>query len=778
VERAVGLYYETNGSIEDRSPPTLPLPVRLRSANSSMSTSSSLSARSSRSSCHSTLSPTSSRNSDSTSGHRDDPYASDNSDEEEEEEKDESTESDGESPEIDEQPPKFVVVANKRSTKIKIDASGTEPLRYTWKRMPEERWFCEGNALVLNGNPTESGTYVCVVKNKFGNATSDPVRVGVTGTRKEVTLLGSKDPVTCHDIAYAYARACMDERRLMEKFAITQLQARTVLQEYRTVEKAELALEKDYDAALENATDVDFDPVPATKSTVFECPVCWDDVSMSESFALECGHRFCLSCVKKHLKEKITADTTMVKCLHNKCPYVLSNFEIFRVAPIDVAQRFRKWIAKSYVERNTYRPETNAGFIFNCPAPGCEQWIDLSAEGKNNISADEGATKSSESCPSVTTVVRFDVPCACGAVTCMECSAEAHSPARCNQVERWKEMGGEDAIEKRLLVKCKKCPFCGQYCYIPDKVACDHITCACGREWCWLCYGDWRNHTSCNRMKANQIEAERARLKAEVEKSLGGSMDSKRAMYYEHVCERYASHQRALLKAKKYLRKQVDAILKGIARSGMFGYPNDDDSAASKSSSFVPIDLDLFDRSTAFLKECVTLVLECRRIMKWSYVFLFFLPEKTTVKSLFEVQQGMLEDNVRQIHEDLSKGGENDEKHAKSSVVMKFLRKAAEGNIQEARGDFFQWKNLTIQRMKSISDFARKFCFAARTNTMLAANPAEARRLILQRKRQEAHYREIGDTGWSCPACTFRNRLSSAQCEVCGTDKLGTRKGP
>ena len=334
---------------------------------------------------------------------------------------------DGESPEIDEQPPKFVVVANKRSTKLR----STLPVRSRYVIRGRECQKSDGFAKEVLWYSTailRSGTYVCVVKNKFGNATSDPVRVGVTGTRKEVTLLGSKDPVTCHDIAYAYARACMDERRLMEKFAITQLQARTVLQEYRTVEKAELALEKDYDAALENATDVDFDPVPATKSTVFECPVCWDDVSMSESFALECGHRFCLSCVKKHLKEKITADTTMVKCLHNKCPYVLSNFEIFRVAPIDVAQRFRKWIAKSYVERNTYRPETNAGFIFNCPAPGCEQWIDLSAEGKNNISADEGATKSSESCPSVTTVVRFDVPCACGAVTCMECSAEAHSP--------------------------------------------------------------------------------------------------------------------------------------------------------------------------------------------------------------------------------------------------------------------------------------------------------------------------------------------------------------
>ena len=52
-----------------------------------------------------------------------------------------------------------------------------------------------------------------------------------------------------------------------------------------------------------------------------------------------------------------------------------------------------------------------------------------------------------------------------------------------------------------------------------------------------------------------------------------------------------------------------------------------------------------------FLKDVVEQVILCRRLLKYTYVLGYFLPEKTAEKELFEYHQEMLEKNTERLHE-------------------------------------------------------------------------------------------------------------------------------
>jgi ariadne-1 len=52
-----------------------------------------------------------------------------------------------------------------------------------------------------------------------------------------------------------------------------------------------------------------------------------------------------------------------------------------------------------------------------------------------------------------------------------------------------------------------------------------------------------------------------------------------------------------------------------------------------------------------FLKQAAEQVIECRRLLKYTYVLGYFLEDKTPEKTLFEHHQEMLEKNTERLHE-------------------------------------------------------------------------------------------------------------------------------
>ena len=140
----------------------------------------------------------------------------------------------------------------------------------------------------------------------------------------------------------------------------------------------------------------------------------------------------------------------------------------------------------------------------------------------------------------------LDVSCACGAHFCFQCAKEAHEPAHCGDLAKWdKKNEGDGMTAQWLSESTKDCPKC--HTAIEKNGGCNHMTCRkCKHEFCWLCFGNWRGHSACNRLAAagpskNAAEAARHSLKA-----------------YLHYWHRYNTHLHSG-KAEGGLRKMAAA---------------------------------------------------------------------------------------------------------------------------------------------------------------------------------------------------------------------------
>jgi ariadne-1 len=133
----------------------------------------------------------------------------------------------------------------------------------------------------------------------------------------------------------------------------------------------------------------------------------------------------------------------------------------------------------------------------------------------------------------------------------------------------------------------------------------------CRHEFCWLCFGDWRGHSACNTFKAAEVkklETDGAKARALLER-------------YVHFFDRFTAHEGAVAFAKKTLesahrRSEQLAELKG---SG--------------------------PKAVEFLTDAVGTIMQCRRVLAWTYVYGFFLKalDGSSERALFEGHQQRLE---------------------------------------------------------------------------------------------------------------------------------------
>lgn len=154
-------------------------------------------------------------------------------------------------------------------------------------------------------------------------------------------------------------------------------------------------------------------------------------------------------------------------------------------------------------------------------------------------------------------------------------SVVGHAPAACIFVQKWGELGGEQAAEahlERMFVnvlsfslsrsvvnsltrwsfgfRCKKCPKCGNGAYIPDKVACNHMSCACGAQWCWLCFKPWNSHSVCSPVPDRLIN----RDMSDKEKWMGTALGDE---LYQFLLDRYMYHDRCAMLVQKHLPRDI-----------------------------------------------------------------------------------------------------------------------------------------------------------------------------------------------------------------------------
>eukprot|EP00940_MAST-03C_sp_MAST-3C-sp2_P003403 g3403.t1 len=413
------------------------------------------------------------------------------------------------------------------------------------------------------------------------------------------------------------------------------------------------------------------------------CPVCWEDVKISDTDALGCGHRFCRSCWKRHITESVLCGSSSkgygldrrlavgLTCMQSNCKVRI---------PID---KLEEYGGKTFTsKRNIWYAEDVAVKVAHmrmCPAIDCHNIIDF-------VCSEEYMLKNESE--------TGELECTCGYWFCFLCSREAHAPCSCEEVNDWRALSSEDAAIERLKAKCKMCPGCGAGCYINDKKACNHMVCPCGHEWCWMCERPWSEHGNSYYNCANYAKDSASKVKKknlERDKKLA---DIQRLQHYEERVSRMAAGSKG--KAAAALRKQVDIIRQQLqAKCGHT------------------------DTELKFLNDAYDAVIRMKQMLKWSTVYLFFRPKSDDdlERSLFENQQGRLEFMCDMLHEKL-------DPHAPEDIA-KF--KSFLSTDKKSQNLFQEWKAFILGLTARIEKFGSDITGAALKGTTIIDEKARVK---------------------------------------------------
>ncbi|KAK8192690.1 hypothetical protein M8818_007862 [Zalaria obscura] len=195
-----------------------------------------------------------------------------------------------------------------------------------------------------------------------------------------------------------------------------------------------------------------------------DCLTCGeDDVPITKSAKLACGHRMCHSCLKRVFTMSVTDPAHMPpKCCtsdHVPLKHVEKLFSLnFKIL----------WNKK-------YQEYTTKNRIY-CPTRGCGEWI-----SPNHIRSDQGR--------------KYGKCSKCRTKVCALCNGKWHTRRECPKDEETKKFA-EIAKEKGWQ-KCFNCK-----ATVELKEGCNHMTCRCTAEFCMLCGSQWKtcdcpwfNHT-------------------------------------------------------------------------------------------------------------------------------------------------------------------------------------------------------------------------------------------------------------------------------------------
>ncbi|GMI33680.1 hypothetical protein TrCOL_g737 [Triparma columacea] len=351
------------------------------------------------------------------------------------------------------------------------------------------------------------------------------------------------------------------------------------------------------------------------------CNICCDDdFASDEMYAMSCGHSFCRDCWRGFLHSKVGDGPSCIyaTCPAAGCPEVITEVEVSDVSK-DVLPKFSTYQLRSYVNLNKLARW--------CPGAGCTK-VASSKTGFGNIKCD------------------------CGNEFCIRCGLEPHSPVTCPDLAKWEEKcQNESETANWILANTKKCPKC--FTRIEKNQGCNHMVCQqCKFEFCWICLAAWNEHGAstggyykCNKFASEgdnpNDQSDAAKAKRELDR-------------YLHYYQRFHAHGQAQKFAKKQLAQTEQRMVQ--LQDG------------NSDTSWIDVQ---------FLKTATEQLIECRRVLKYTYTFAYYLEDKDGIKERFEHHQEMLEKFTERLSElsemDLEKMDRTDVVNM-TRVVDKFVK--------------------------------------------------------------------------------------------------------
>ena len=250
------------------------------------------------------------------------------------------------------------------------------------------------------------------------------------------------------------------------------------------------------------------------------------------------------------------------------------------------------------------------------------------------------------------------VDCKCGYSFCFTCLEEYHGPALCSQVSDWKLKCGKESDNAQWIVtNTKKCPKC--YTRIEKNHGCNHMICyKCQFEFCWVCLGSWKEHGigtggyyRCNKYKPKEQLGNKMKLQSNKDEELDK---------FVHYYNRFHNHAQS----RTFLTQNSNKVISKIRQHLSIDPTNN--------QGWIDVE---------FLEKSHSEIFFCRQVLKYTYVFAYYL-ENGKEKDLFEFMQQDLEKNCEILHELSEQSGKNLDKHSilkYTNITHQFVTQLLDG---------------------------------------------------------------------------------------------------
>ncbi|XP_020088541.1 probable E3 ubiquitin-protein ligase ARI7 isoform X1 [Ananas comosus] len=445
------------------------------------------------------------------------------------------------------------------------------------------------------------------------------------------------------------------------------------------------------------------------------CGICFETYPPNMMSAAACGHRFCGACWQGYIGTSISngPGCLTLRCPDPSCSAAILQDMINFLATDEDKEKYARFYFRSYVE--------DGRKIKWCPAPGCDFAVEYYKGSAN-----------------------YDVSCSCSFSFCWNCTEEAHRPVDCSTVAKWiLKNSAESENMNWILANSKPCPKCKRP--IEKNQGCMHMTCTppCKFEFCWLCLGVWSEHGertggfyACNRYESAKKEGvyDEAERRREMAKNC--------LERYTHYYERWASNQTSRQKAfadLQSMRNEKIAKLREIIKEE--------------------------ESQLSFVIDAWSQIVECRRVLKWTYAYGYYLPDHELArKHFFEYLQGEAESGLERLHQCAEKELQVFFDALPDSPPTKefcaFKTKLA--GLTAVTRTYFE--NLVQALENGLEDVSSASQVAGSSTSKSQSTKGKAGK----NKAAKLAVPQISpDDYWACDRCTFNNHPSAKRCEMC-----------
>uniref|UniRef100_A0A5B7BBL2 RBR-type E3 ubiquitin transferase n=1 Tax=Davidia involucrata TaxID=16924 RepID=A0A5B7BBL2_DAVIN len=447
------------------------------------------------------------------------------------------------------------------------------------------------------------------------------------------------------------------------------------------------------------------------------CGICFETYPLDRINTAACGHPFCSACWTGYISTSINdgPGCLMLRCPDPSCGAAVGQDMVNMLASDEDKEKYSRYLLRSYIEDNRKTKW--------CPAPGCEYAVEF-VVGSGS----------------------YDVTCLCSFGFCWNCTEEAHRPVDCGTVAKWiLKNSAESENMNWILANSKPCPKCKRP--IEKNQGCMHITCTppCKFEFCWLCLGAWLDHGertggfyACNRYEAAKQEGvyDEAERRREMAKN---SLER-----YTHYYERWATNQSSRQKALADLQQMQNVHLEKLS-----------DKQSQPESQL------------KFIIEAWLQIVECRRVLKWTYAYGFYLPEHEQAKrQFFEYLQGEAEAGLERLHQCAEKDLQTYLNADGPSNDFNDFRTKLAGLTSVTRNYF---ENLVRALENGLSDVdSQGACSKTASSKSVGGGGKVKGGRGKGASRSSGPNRNSDDSGsWSCDQCTYLNVRTATTCQMC-----------